>query len=151
MKFLKNPIFNYLVTKRDSRSWAKICPKRQSIFNFSELYHLLYNDYFNYVSIVIQHILEREEIWNKWKNEGCQNFVKEKRAAISQAIQKPKRVKPSTSDFITNQNSKGFLSENMDVISKLCNVNHGNLEACKDPNRQFLPSLKEFFEEAKAT
>jgi hypothetical protein len=29
----------------------------------------------------------------------------------------------------------------------LCNVNHGNLEECKDPSRQFLPSLREFFEE----
>ena len=33
-------------------------------------------------------------------------------------------------------------------MSKLCNVNHDNLEACKDSERQFLPTLKEFFEEA---
>ncbi len=33
-------------------------------------------------------------------------------------------------------------------MSKLCNVNHDNLEACKDPERQFLPTLKEFFDEA---
>lgn len=33
-------------------------------------------------------------------------------------------------------------------MSKLCNVNHENLEVCKDPNRQFLPSLKEFFLDA---
>lgn len=74
--------------------------------------------------------------------------MKEKRSAATQAAQKAKKFKPTTSDFIANQNSKGFLSDNTDVISKLCNVNHGNLEACKDPNRQFLPSLREFFEEA---
>lgn len=33
-------------------------------------------------------------------------------------------------------------------MTKLCNINHGNLEACKDPERQFLPSLREFFDEA---
>ena len=36
----------------------------------------------------LKHILEREDIWNKWKNEGCQNFVKEKRAAATQSAQK---------------------------------------------------------------
>ena len=30
----------------------------------------------------------------------------------------------------------------------MCNINHGNLEACKESSRQFLPSLKEFFEDA---
>lgn len=39
------------------------------------------------------------------------------------------------------------MSDNSEM-SKLCSVNHDNLEVCKDPNRQFLPSLKEFFEEA---
>lgn len=28
------------------------------------------------------------------------------------------------------------------------NINHDNLEACKDPDRQFLPSLREYFDEA---
>jgi len=47
--------------------------------------------------------------------------------------------------MLTNTN-KVFIGDNSE-ISKLCNVNHANLEACKDPNRQFLPSLEEFFEE----
>ncbi len=40
------------------------------------------------------------------------------------------------------------MSEQQSEMAKLCNVNHGNLEACKDSQRQFLPSLKEFFEES---
>jgi hypothetical protein len=97
----------------------------------------------------VKHILEREEIWNKWKNEGCQNFVKEKRPAppVTPNL-KVKKAKPLTSDFIAQQSGKGFLSENTDVISKLCNVNHGNLEACKEADRHFLPTLREFFIEA---
>merc|ERR1712129_452691 len=42
---------------------------------------------------------------------------------------------------------KKFMNDQSD-IGKLCNINHDNLEACKDPNREFLPSLKEFFDEA---
>jgi hypothetical protein len=93
----------------------------------------------------MKHILEREEIWNKWKNEGCPNYVKEKRPPPGPSA-RSKRIKPVTSDFM-NKGDKPFLADNS-VMSKLCNVNHDNLEACKDPDRQFLPTLKEFFEEA---
>ena len=60
-----------------------------------------------------------------------------------------KRPRPVASDFVAknNNNSKVFLSDTSD-ITKLCHINHDNLEACKDAKRQFLPSLKEFFEEA---
>jgi hypothetical protein len=45
-----------------------------------------------------------------------------------------------------NYPNKVFVTDNTE-IGKLCNVNHSNLEECKDPSRQFLPSLREFFEE----
>lgn len=93
---------------------------------------------------IIKHILDREEIWNKWKNEGCPNFVKEKRASTVEP-KKVKRPKILTSDF-DNGSTRQFTFNNSE-IGKLCSVNHDNLNACKDPNRQFLPSLKEFFEE----
>jgi hypothetical protein len=32
-------------------------------------------------------------------------------------------------------------------MAKLCNINHDNLNACKDQSRQFLPTLRDFFEE----
>ena len=89
--------------------------------------------------------MDREEIWNKWKNEGCPSFVKEKRAAPAQQIQKAKLPKPLTSDFHPGA-SKVFKFSNPEM-AKLCNINHDNLNACKDPSRQFLPSLREFFEE----
>jgi hypothetical protein len=82
--------------------------------------------------------------------------VKEKRTSPSST--KPggvKRAKLTSSDFIlksqqnqANSFKMSSLGDNNSVIAKLCNINHGNLEACKDPDRQFLPSLKEFFEEA---
>lgn len=92
----------------------------------------------------VKHILEREEIWNKWKNEGCPNYVKEKLAPKKTAV---KRLKPVTSDFVAKF-GKNFIADTQTDIVKLCNINHNNLEACKDAKREFLPSLKEFFDEA---
>ena len=43
--------------------------------------------------------------------------------------------------------AKHFKSETSEVV-KLCNINHDNLEACKDSRRLFLPQIKDFFEEA---
>lgn len=98
-----------------------------------------------------KHILEREDIWNKWKNEGCPNFAREKRSATTS--NKPKRLKPTCSDFIATSSESANSSvasqpAPVSVMGKLCQANHGNLEACRDPARQFLPSIREFFDEA---
>lgn len=92
----------------------------------------------------VKRILSREDIWNKWKNEGCPNFVRDKKDEPARKAQK--RSRPTTSDFDRNKQPK-YQFENTE-IGKLCNVNHDNLAACRDPSRQFLPSLKDFFEEA---
>lgn len=76
-------------------------------------------------------------------------------------------MKPVSSDFIANRPSLGLNSLNAEsllssvsssvatpqpqpvsVMGKLCQVNHGNLEACRDSARQFLPTVREFFDEA---
>lgn len=72
---------------------------------------------------------------------------------------KPKRIKPVCADFIATTTTGGRILDGSlpiaqsgpqptSVLGKLCQVNHGNLEACRDSARQFLPSIKEFFEEA---
>lgn len=71
-------------------------------------------------------------------------------------------MKPVCSDFIANRSlglgiSAAAASEStstsngpqpVSTMGKLCQVNHGNLEACRDATRQFLPSIREFFDEA---
>jgi len=94
----------------------------------------------------VKHILEREEIWNKWKNEGCPDFVAEKKPMLEKPRVAQKRPKPTTSDFAPGR-MKNFLFDNSEM-AKLCNINHDNLNVCRDPERQFLPSLKDFFDEA---
>ena len=80
--------------------------------------------------------------------------MREKRPAAAtggaRAAAAAKRLKPTCSDFIANTSSK--VTESMGTSSaseivKLCNVNHDNLEACKDASRLFLPTLREFFDE----
>lgn len=95
----------------------------------------------------VKHILEREEIWNKWKNESCPNFVKDKKFQ-TQPKTASKRQRPISSDFLSKSSTNKVFITDSSLMSKLCNVNHQNLEICKDPNRQFLPSLKEFFTDA---
>lgn len=99
----------------------------------------------------VRKILEREEIWNKWKNEGCPNYVKEKKPWQPTAVQqaRAKRVKTTTADFIqsTESNMAAKVSKSTSEIAKLCNINHGNLDACRDASREFLPTLREFFED----
>uniref|UniRef100_A0A9J8DJH4 THO complex 1 n=1 Tax=Cyprinus carpio carpio TaxID=630221 RepID=A0A9J8DJH4_CYPCA len=62
---------------------------------------------------MVEHILNTEENWNSWKNEGCPSFVKES-----------------------------------EELTRLWNLNHDNMEACKSDSREFMPSLEEFFVEA---
>ncbi len=92
-----------------------------------------------------RHILEREEIWNKWKNDGCPNYVKEKSANKPTAS---KRQKPTTSDFLADSGSTKKFAFDYSDITRLCNIDHANLEACKEPARLFLPTLRDFFDEA---
>ncbi len=43
--------------------------------------------------------------------------------------------------------AKVFIYDNPEM-AKLCNINHDNLNACKNANREYLPTLRDFFEEA---
>ena len=48
------------------------------------LYHIkLVNNTF---SICPQHILDREENWISWKNEGCPSFIKERSVSVKVQI-----------------------------------------------------------------
>uniref|UniRef100_A0A3P9KE95 THO complex 1 n=1 Tax=Oryzias latipes TaxID=8090 RepID=A0A3P9KE95_ORYLA len=81
--------------------------------------------------LVYQHILDTEENWNSWKNEGCPSFVKERTVD-----DKPKRP------------TRKRQTEKHDELTRLWNLNSDNMEACKSDSREFMPSLDEFFAEA---
>jgi THO complex subunit 1 len=142
-------LFQYLQTEVRFKTPAQVLSEEQVAWikaATSRVYQLLKETPPNgdKFSQDVKRILSREDIWNKWKNEGCPNFVRDKKDEPTRKAQK--RARPTTSDFDRNKQPK-YQFDNTE-IGKLCNVNHDNLAACHDPSRQFLPSLKDFFEEA---
>ncbi|XP_058612651.1 THO complex subunit 1 [Onychostoma macrolepis] len=94
---------------------------------------------------MVEHILNTEENWNTWKNEGCPSFVKE-RPAETKPI-RPSRKRQAPEDFLGKGPDRKILMGN-DELTRLWNLNPDNMEACKSDSREFMPSLEDFFVEA---
>ncbi|XP_062337897.1 THO complex subunit 1 [Osmerus eperlanus] len=94
---------------------------------------------------MVEHILNTEENWNSWKNEGCPSFVKERPA--EDKPKRPTRKRQAPEDFLGKGPDRKVFMGN-DELTRLWNLNHDNMEACKSDSREFMPSLEEFFEEA---
>ncbi|XP_069813820.1 THO complex subunit 1 [Dendropsophus ebraccatus] len=99
----------------------------------------------NKFSKMVEHILNTEENWNSWKNEGCPSFVKE-RQPDSKPL-KMSRKRPAPEDFLGKGSNKKILLGN-EELTRLWNLCPDNIEACKSETREFMPSLEQFFEEA---
>nr|XP_021135827.1 THO complex subunit 1 isoform X2 [Columba livia] len=96
-------------------------------------------------SKMVEHILNTEENWNSWKNEGCPSFVKE-RPPDSKPM-RPMRKRPAPEDFLGKGPNKKILMGN-EELTRLWNLCPDNMEACKSESREYMPTLEEFFEEA---
>uniref|UniRef100_A0A672U7L3 THO complex subunit 1 n=2 Tax=Strigops habroptila TaxID=2489341 RepID=A0A672U7L3_STRHB len=96
-------------------------------------------------SKMVEHILNTEENWNSWKNEGCPSFVKE-RPPDSKPM-RPVRKRPAPEDFLGKGPNKKILMGN-EELTRLWNLCPDNMEACKSESREYMPTLEEFFEEA---
>uniref|UniRef100_I3JSL8 THO complex 1 n=1 Tax=Oreochromis niloticus TaxID=8128 RepID=I3JSL8_ORENI len=92
---------------------------------------------------MVEHILNTEENWNAWKNEGCPSFVKERYSSPK----RPTRKRQAPEDFLGKGPDRKIFMGN-DELTRLWNLNHDNMEACKSDSREFMPSLDEFFAEA---
>uniref|UniRef100_A0A3P8VZ11 THO complex 1 n=1 Tax=Cynoglossus semilaevis TaxID=244447 RepID=A0A3P8VZ11_CYNSE len=94
---------------------------------------------------MVEHILSTEENWNAWKNEGCPSFVKER--TVDDKPKRPTRKRAAPEDFLGKGPDRKIFMGN-DELTRLWNLNHDNMEACKLESREFMPSLDEFFAEA---
>ncbi|XP_038573712.1 THO complex subunit 1 [Micropterus salmoides] len=94
---------------------------------------------------MVEHILNTEENWNVWKNEGCSSFVKER--TVDDKPKRPTRKRQAPEDFLGKGPDRKIFMGN-DELTRLWNLNQDNMEACKSDNREFMPSLDEFFAEA---
>ncbi|KAK0161819.1 hypothetical protein PV327_008231 [Microctonus hyperodae] len=97
----------------------------------------------------VENILKREEHWNAWKNDGCPAFKRPaQESGENDEPRKPKRLKRRIGDMIRDAQSSGKYQMGNPELTKLWNLCPNNLEACKSKDRDFLPSLETYFEEA---
>merc|ERR1719187_2974667 len=101
-------------------------------------------------------ILKREEIWIRWKNEGCVSLVipsppppsgdtPDESTKTSTSTLNPRKRKRPLGDQMKNEAKYGKINLGNKGLTKLWNINTDNLGACKDQERNFLPSLMQFF------
>ncbi|XP_076291726.1 THO complex 1-like protein Hpr1 isoform X1 [Lasioglossum baleicum] len=98
----------------------------------------------------VKNILKREEHWNAWKNDGCPAFKRPapESSTDTEELRKPKRPKRRIGDVIRDAQAVGKYHMGNPELTKLWNLCPNNLEACKSKDRDFLPSLETYFEEA---
>lgn len=90
----------------------------------------------------VKHLIERENFWIKWKNEGCPKFMREKDTEVAEPVEKKRRT---MFDDIMNDSKLGLGSPE---LTRLWGKSEANLDACRTPKRQFIPTTEAFFEEA---
>lgn len=99
----------------------------------------------------VQHMLQREELWNNWKNEGCKEFKKpdslEEEAPAK--INPPRRPKRHLGDIIKDGNKQGKFYMGNPELTRLWNLCPDNLQACKGAERNFLPNVDAYIENPK--
>lgn len=101
----------------------------------------------------IEHIIKREEQWNIWKNEGCKPFAaKLDKSSVTSAepgwnMSVRKRKAHLGDQILEARKSKKFLMGN-DHLTELWNLYPDNMDACSAEERDFLPSMDSYFEEA---
>lgn len=93
----------------------------------------------------VEHTLEREEHWNKWKNDGCPSYELEKQAAEPP---KQKRAKRKWVGDDLQATGGKIIKMGSSELTKLWNLNPNNMDACKAESRVFLPELQDYFSEA---
>ncbi|KAJ1529807.1 hypothetical protein ONE63_006550 [Megalurothrips usitatus] len=110
--------------------------------------------------LAVTHILKREEQWSNWKNEGCKEFQipggssKPLEASAESGLTEKKRPLKArrrgrpVGEIIKDSSSQGRTFMGNSELTKLWNVCPDNLEACRGKDRDFLPSLDSYFEEA---
>lgn len=97
-------------------------------------------------------MLQREELWNNWKNDGCKEFKRpELPAASTEDVSKPpaKKLRRNLGDSTRDacKQSKFFLGNT--ELTRLWNLCPDNLQACRGEDRNFLPSIETYLENPK--
>lgn len=99
---------------------------------------------------IVANILSREEYWNAWKNDGCPELKKTVLLVETPLSPKSDDSRPLLGDITKEASRNGKFYMGSSELTKLWNLCPDNLEACKGKDRNFLPTLEEYFSEAVA-
>lgn len=96
---------------------------------------------------------QSEEIWSKWKNEGCQPFTKPKVAEPEAAEEEEEETatvqkKRPLGEILEEAEEKNKYLLGNPELTRLWNICGDNLEACRSNSRGFLPNIDDFFADA---
>lgn len=99
----------------------------------------------------VKRLLEREEMWNKWKNDGCKEFKKPEVMETEEIPPKRrsllgKRPKKLLGDLIRDATKQNRYFMGNAELTKLWNLCPDNLGACKAADRNFLPNVETYLE-----
>jgi len=102
----------------------------------------------------VKRILQREETWNKWKNDGCPSLAKKMEETAVAVVPRigeggsSRRKKRKLGDLVQKELADKRVNLGNKGLTDLWNQNPNNLEACRARDRDFLPSLQNYFEDA---
>ncbi|XP_061390453.1 THO complex subunit 1 [Musca vetustissima] len=97
-------------------------------------------------SRTVRHMLQREEMWNNWKNDGCKEFKKPEESVSDDKPPPAKRERKTLGDCLRDANRQGKFFLGNDVLTRLWNYSPDNLQACKSEERNFLPQVETYLE-----
>ena len=138
-------LFQYLTTSTKFKSSAHILPESGAQWvkdTTAEVYKLIAETppKGKEFAAYIQKMLEQEESWITWKNDGCPSFEK---PPLSEKDLTPFPQKEHLGDTVGSPTVDMGNAE----LTRLWNLCPDNLEACKKKSRNFVPDLKGFLEE----
>jgi len=102
----------------------------------------------------VKRLLGREEAWNRWKNDGCPSLAKKMDEAAAAPVARvgeggfSRRRKRRLGDIVMKEIAEKKVNLGNANLTALWNQNPDNLGACRAKDRDFLPSLQSYFEEA---
>nr|CAH8847205.1 unnamed protein product [Trichobilharzia regenti]CAH8847208.1 unnamed protein product [Trichobilharzia regenti] len=126
------------VLSEDQQSWVN--QRREAVIRLLSSNSSSTSPSGTFVSTV-EHILEREGYWNRWKNDGCPSFIRT--AEKSRLSTRKRHINP----LITRTGQKVYRFGNRE-LDKLWNVCPDNLAACRDQRRLFNADLHTYFQDA---
>lgn len=97
----------------------------------------------SYMRVVIKQIMEREENWSNWKNDGC---IEVKPSPSEIKIHQPTRRRKVGEEIKTAESSGQFSLGNKQ-LTQLWNLCPDNWAACRSQKRLFTPSVEDFFDD----